>query len=212
MSVMMKYNFFRRFSFCKHSLFPVNFWIRVFPAVIPLTLFSCAHVISQFYPDTYYPQIKVYENKPLQFDLTFSGNWHISTDPNTMDKGSGSFARSLYNEGIDLLFVGSTFEGFHGTRGIAVNLNEPARDYAEYIRKINNKDIQNDKGLSDFEETDVEITRWIYDKYGFRFVEYFFNSDTYDIRISFWAKPDYFEKFLPVYEKIMSSLTITNGF
>ena len=55
------------------------------------------------------------------------------------------------------------------------------------------------------------MVKWVYDKSGFRFVEFFFNIGTYDIRVSFWTKPDLFEKFLPVYEQIISTLRVTRG-
>lgn len=185
--------------------------MRYFLLAASVFLLSCAPSMVQFYPDDYYPEDGIYENKPLRFIFTFSGNWQIETDPEKMDRSSRAFAGELQKSGVELLFIGSTVEGFHGTRGIAINLNEPAREYAEYIRRINKKDIDQDQGLIDFYAGDNPMVKWIYDKSGFRFVEFFFNIGTYDIRISFWTKPDLFEKFLPVYEQIISTLRVTRG-
>jgi hypothetical protein len=172
---------------------------------------ACAAPRRQFYPDSFYPQDGIYENKPLRFLLTFSGNWHLFTDPEEMDKGSREFAHELQKAGVELLFVGASAEALHGTRAIAANLNETPVDYAEQIQRINKDDVQNDQGLVDFLAGDHAMTKWVYDKAGFRFAEFFFCVGTYNIRIAFWTKPQLFEKFLPVYEEIVSSLTFTGG-
>jgi hypothetical protein len=174
-------------------------------------LFGCGVTVKQFYPDTFYREDQVYENKPLRFLLTFSGNWHLFTDPEEMDRDSRLHALELNKSGIELLFIGSTVEGLYGTRGIAVNLNEPGSEYAEYIHRINKDDITNDKGLVQFVAGKNSMVKWVYDKSEFRFVEFFFNIGTYDLRIAFWTRLALFEKFLPVFEEIMSTLTIING-
>ncbi len=176
-----------------------------------ILIVSCAAPVRQFYPDTYYPEDRVYENKPLRFVLQFQGNWEIITDPNAMDKNGRELAKRCAKSGVELLFVGTTAEGWHATRGMAVNFNEPAREYAEYVRKINAKEVQNDNGLTDMVVGRNSMIKWVYDKGNFRFAEYFFSIGTYDIRISFWTKSDLFEKFLPVYEAIISSLEVTGG-
>jgi hypothetical protein len=172
---------------------------------------SCTSNIKQFYPDSYFTEDKIYQNKPLRFILTFNGNWTLFTDPNKMDPGSRQFASLLNKSGAELLFVGATTEGLYGTRGIAVNLNEPVNDYAEYIRNVNKSDISNDRGIVEFIAGRNTMMKWIYDKNGFRFAEFFVNIDTYDIRIAFWTKIDLFDNFLPVFEEIMSTLSVTGG-
>ena len=52
------------------------------------------------------------------------------------------------------------------------------------------------------------MVTWRYAKDEFRFIEYFFSIDTYNMRIAFWTKPRIFDKFLPVYEEIMGTLSI----
>lgn len=181
---------------------------RLIVLLLPVILLSCASHIKQFYPDTFYGEDNIYENKSLHFTLTYRGNWVIFTDPEEMDKSSRQFAGDLQKSGVELLFVGASVEGQHGTRGIAVNLNEPTRDYAEYIRRINKDDVEKDQGLVDFYAGKNYMVKWIYEKSGFRFEEFFFNIDTYDIRVAFWSKPELFEKFTPVYEQIMSTLSV----
>jgi hypothetical protein len=177
-----------------------------------ILIFSfCASPIKQFYPDTYYDEDKIYENKPLRFALKYQGNWILFTDPNDMDAGSKELAKTMAKSGVELLFVGATVEGLHGTRGIAVNFNEPARDYAERIRSINRNEVQNDRGLTDMVLAKSSMVKWVYDKVDFRFAEFFFTIDTYDIRVTFWSRTAMFEKFLPVYEQIMSSLEVRSG-
>ena len=171
----------------------------------------CTAPIKQFYPDTYYPEDQIYENKPLHFVLRFQGNWVLFTDPRDMDKGSRDLAITMAKSGVELLFVGATVEGMHGTRGIAVNFNEPAHDYAKRIRDINRNDVQNDQGLTDMVLGTNSMVKWVYDKIDFRFAEFFFTIDTYDIRISFWSRSELFDKFLPVYEQMMTSLEVTGG-
>ena len=107
--------------------------------------------------------------------------------------------------------MGATVEGQHGTRGIAVNLNEPAREYAEQIREINKAEVQNDKGLTDMIVGSTELVKWVYDKADFRFAEFFINIGTYDIRIAFWSRLELFEKFLPLYEEMISSIEVRGG-
>jgi len=169
----------------------------------------CAAPLKQFYPDTYYPEDKIYENKPLHFVFKFQGNWVLFTDPNEMDKGSKELAATMAKSGAELLFVGATVEGMHGARGIAVNFNEPPHEYAERIRAINRNEVQDDQGLTDMVLGNNAMVKWVYDKADFRFAEFFFTIDTYDIRISFWSHSSLFDKFLPVYEQMMSSLEVT---
>ena len=173
---------------------------------------GCSSTIKQFYHDSFFPEDNIYQNKSLRFVLTFTGNWNIITDPNKMDKGSREFAATLNKSGVELLFVGSTVEGLHGTRAIAANLNEPVREYAEYIRKVNLPDIENDQGLVPFVTDRASMFKWIYDKSGFRFAEFFVNIGTYDIRIAFWTKTELFDNFLPVFEGIISTISTINGF
>lgn len=177
--------------------------------VTVLLLASCAAPIKQFYPDTYYEEDHIYENKPLGFNLKFDDNWIVITDPNMMSPGLKSLAKSYYKAGAELLFVGSTLEGFLAVRGLAVNLNEPTPDYAARIRDLNKKDISNDQGLTEIIEGRNSMIKWVYDKSGFRFVDFIFTINTYDIRISFWCLPENFDKFLPVFERIMSTLQVT---
>jgi hypothetical protein len=183
---------------------------RLFPAPLIALLF-CAAPVRQFYPDAYFPEDRIYQNKPLRFILRFEGNWTLFTDPAELDKATRSFAAALAKSGVELLFVGATTEGMHGTRGMAVNLNEPAMEYAAHIRRINAGDVRNDQGLTEFIAGRNSMVKWVYDKAEFRFAEFFFAIDTYDIRIAFWSRTDFFENFLPVYESIMSSLEMTGG-
>jgi hypothetical protein len=176
-----------------------------------LLLCFCAAPLRQFYPDTYYEEDGIYENKPLRFVMKFQGNWILFTDPQEMDKGSRALARTFAKSGYELLFVGATVEGTHGTRGIAVNLNEPAKDYAEQIRLINKAEVQNDKGLTEMIAGRMALVKWVYDKADFRFAEFFINIGTYDIRIAFWSRHELFEKFLPVYEEMISSIEVRGG-
>ena len=187
------------------------------PRILPVLaacvmLVSCAAPMKQFYPDAYYPEDRLYENKPLHFIMRFTGDWDIITDPNEMGKETKEVARQFAKSGVELLFIGATTEGFHVVRGQAVNLNEPTKDYADYIRRISAKDVQNDQGLTEMVFGKNEMVKWIYDKGGSRIVEFIFTIDTYDIRIAFGTRIEFFEKFLPVYEAIMSSLQVTGGF
>ncbi len=167
---------------------------------------GCAARIEQFYPDSYFNQDGVYENRPLGFSLTFRGNWSITEDPADMQGSTREFARELQAQGAELLFAGSTAEGTQGVRGIAVNLNMPALEYARKIRAINQDAVNADSGLTEVQIDGARLIKWEYGISEFRFVEFFFTADTYDIRIAFWARPDIFTRFEPVYYDIISSL------
>ncbi len=175
-----------------------------------LTLLSCSLQLKRFYPGDYYSEDNIYQNKILKFTITYDSNWQLWTDPATMNRGSRKFARQLQKSGIELLFIGSSAEKYLGTRAIAVNLNEPALEYAEYIRRLNLPDVKNDQGLLEITNGRIEMVRWIYEKHGFSFIEYFFNSGTFDVRIAFWTRKEFFKNFLPVFESIMGSLMLTD--
>ncbi|MFP4681966.1 MAG: hypothetical protein ACLFQB_15950 [Chitinispirillaceae bacterium] len=162
--------------------------------------------VKQFYPDHFYSSEGIYENKPLGFTLIYKGNWHLVIDPEDMSRPNRSFARELNENGLELLFVGTTAEGYHGTRAIAANLNEPIMEYAEKIRKLNLPDNENDLGLTVCTDVRLPVVKWVYDRSGFRFVEYYFRVDTHNIRVAFWSTPEMFEKFAPVYEEVINSL------
>jgi hypothetical protein len=176
-----------------------------------LLLCFCAAPLRQFYPDTYYEADGIYENKPLRFVMKFQGNWILFTDPKEMDKGSRALAKTFARSGYELLFVGASVEGQHGTRGIAVNLNEPPKEYAEQVRELNKAEVQNDKGLTEMIVGQMALVKWVYDKADFRFAEFFINIGTYDIRIAFWSRKELFEKFLPSYEEMIGSIEVRGG-
>ncbi len=175
-------------------------------------LLLCAPQIRQFYPDAFFPEDNVYENKSLGFLLTFRGNWSIITDPSEMNKTYRSFAGKLQKAGAELLFMGSTVDGLYGVKAIAINLNEPPMEYARYIRDVNKSEVENDTEPVDFFAGGNPMVKWIYDKSGYRFVEFFFVVDTYDIRLSFWTRRQLFSGFLPVFEEIAATLTPLSRF
>ncbi len=166
----------------------------------------CIAPIKEFYPDSYFNEDHIYQNKPLRFSLNFQANWNIDTDPNQMDRPLKKLAGSFQKQGTELLFVGSTPDGMQGVRGVAINLNLSSREYAKNYRDINKNAMTTDSGLVDIVINNVPMVKWIYSKYDFRFIEFFFTIDTYTVRIAFWSKPHIFKRFLPVYFTIMSSL------
>lgn len=182
--------------------------LRTVPVLSLFLLLYCAPAIKQFYPGSYFPEDRTYQNKTLGFSLTYRGSWEITTDPNEMSKTSRECARDLHKSGAELLFNGSTVENTQGTRCIAVNLNEPCNEYAEQIRRINKDQIDSDSGCSPDTINGIPMIVWKYITEDFRFVEYFFTIDTYDIRVAFWTKPSLFDKFLPVYNEIMGTLSM----
>lgn len=184
-------------------------YLRCFLIFCCLLSLTCTSQLIQFYPDDYYPEDSVYQNRILKFLITYDNNWHLFTDPVVMDKDSRKFAADLQKSGIELLYIGASSEKYLGTRAIAVNLNEPAEDYAGYIRKLNRNGVEKDQGLFEFTNGRVEMVKWVYEKSGYSFVEFFFNVQTFDIRIAFWTRTEFFNNFLPVFESIISTLTIT---
>ena len=172
-------------------------------------LVNCAGPLRQFYPDTYFEEDQLYENKPLHFLLQFKGNWELITDPNEFGSSILPLAKQARKEGRELLFVGATAEGRHVVTGMVSNANEPAHDYAEIVRRINKDNVENDQGLTDMIVGRNSMVKWIYDKGNSRIVEFIFVIDTYDIRIIFGTPKELFDKFLPVYEEIMTSLQVT---
>ncbi len=169
-------------------------------------LLACAAPLKEFYPDSYFAEDGVYQNKPLRFSLTFRGTWYLITDPDDMRGSTRQFARDLRERSAELLFVGATAEGTQGVRGIAINLNVGQREYAEKIHTLNAPDVDEDFGLTETILDGMPMVRWDYRVGEFRFVEFFFTLDTYNLRIAFWTRPSVFERFEPVYLDIMSSL------
>lgn len=173
---------------------------------------GCSSSLPQFYPDSFFSEDNVYQNKPLRFSLTFVGNWIIETDPNNMDPSSKGLAQEMQKRGAELLFIGITSEATQGVRAIAAHLNYPVREYAEEIRKVNKPNIEADSGIIDMVIKNHELVKWEYVSSGFRHIEFFFHLDTYNIRIAFFSKPHIFENFLPIYYRIISSLAFIEQF
>ena len=187
-------------------------FLKPWGAALLSVLLFCAAPIRQFYPDHFFPEDNVYKNEGIGFLLTLRGKWNIVTDPNEMNRYYKAFAKTMQVAGGELLFMGSTVEELYGIKAVALNLNEPPEEYAEYIRDLNKSEVGSDSEPVDFIAGDHAMVKWVYDKSGYRFVEFFFVVDTYDIRLSFWTKPQLFENFLPVFEEIMSTLEFTSGF
>lgn len=171
-----------------------------------LYLLGCSAPIKQFYPDSYFKEDAVYQNKPLRFSLTFKENWVIDTDPNYMMRSLRSIAKEHQKLGGELLFIGGTVDGLQGVKGIAMNLNIPNDEYAESIQSINKSVITSDSGLSEIIINGYSMIKWTYTSHDHKFVEFFFTLDTYNLRIAFWALPSTLDRFYPVYLDIMSSL------
>lgn len=177
--------------------------------LLALSLAGCSAPIKQFYPDSYFNEDCIYQNKPLRFSLVFRESWNIYTDPNQMMRSLKKLAKEHQKEGRELLFVGTTVDGLQGVRGIAINLNASAKEYAEMYRNIkitDNEAISADSGLVEVVVNTIPMIRWSYTEYSHEFIEFFFTIDTYNIRIAFWAKPLFFKRFLPVYFSIISSI------
>ncbi len=186
--------------FCK----PARRILFFLPAVT-LLLLCCAPTINRYYPGRFFEQDNVYKNRPLRFTLAFEGNWNIQTSIEQMSRTNRNYAVELHENGLELLFVGSTVEGFHGTRAIAANFNKSALEHALHIQDLNAAFLDNDYGLEDFSDQ-REMIRWMYEKSGFLFTEYFFTLNTYNVRVTFWSLPEHFENFIAVYERIIGSL------
>ena len=172
-----------------------------------LFLVSCAEPIRNYFADSYFEQDRIYRNKALGFTLNYIGVWDIHTDANEMDADTRELARSLHTMAAELLFVGSTVEGSHGTRAIAANMNYDIQAYADTIRAINKESISADSGFSPFAVGSLAMVKWRYHIDAYEFVEFFFKVQTYNIRLAFWSRPDLFVKFLPVYEDIIRSIS-----
>jgi hypothetical protein len=124
-------------------------------------------------------------------------------------KDNKHYAKTLHESGAELLFIGFTVEKTQGTRCIVTNLNETDSEYAEEIRRINKNDVENESGCAFDTLNGTPMVIWKYSKSEFRFVEYFFSIDTYNIRVAFWTRPKLFDNFLPVYQGVMSTLAVS---
>lgn len=189
----------------------IRFLWKTVPLGAVLLLLSCSSSIKQYYPDFFHAEDDIYENGALHFLLVYKGNWQLYTSPQDMDKSSRDFAVQLNKRGAELLFVGATVEGLLGSRGIAINLNEPVLDYAKQVRELNKEDVQDDSGVVEFYAGTCPMAKWTYCMYNFRFAEFFINAGTYDVRIAFWTKKEAFDNFLPVFEEIISTISFTHG-
>jgi hypothetical protein len=183
--------------------------IKLVVVIICIALLSCTPSLKQYYPDTYYLEDSIYENKSLHFLITYSSVWYLFTEPEEFDQKTRQFYRQLHKSHMELLFAGATTDGLYGTRCISANYNLRIRTFAENIRQANRSDIENDQGLTEFYAGRNPAIKWVYDQNGFRFVEFFFKIDTHDIRISFWTKSKLFENYLSVFEQIISTFTVT---
>ncbi|MCX7726596.1 MAG: hypothetical protein N2053_07080 [Chitinispirillaceae bacterium] len=180
--------------------------------IITFLILLCSPIFHQFYSDYYYPEDKIYENKSIGFLLKFRGNWVIITEAEKMNHTYKKFAKTLQRAGGELLFVGYSVEGLYGVRSTAFNLNEDITTYLSSIRELNKEEISNPTEPEKFSSKDIEMLKWCYEMNGYKFVEFFFLVDTYNIRLSFWTKPHLFTNYLPVFEDIAASLTLTSLF
>lgn len=178
------------------------------PAMTVLLFAGCAGPIRQYFPDTFYVEDHIYENKPLGFAVIYPPNWKITTDPADMNRAGKKAALQFSREHRELLFMGSTIEGSQGTRGIVDNLNESNDEYLEGIRKANKTSIEKDLGSSDFEGNFVEMKRWDYLFCGMHFAEFLFKTGTYNVRIAFWCEPAMFKKFEPIFDATMNGIEL----
>jgi hypothetical protein len=174
---------------------------------IVLALSGCAAPLTEFYPDSYFTEDGVYDNKILGFALTFPRTWRLVTDPNAFNQSQKKLARILNRQGVDMLFLGSTSDGMQGARALAANLNLTTKEYFQRTWNANHVETSDDKGVSEMVIADIPVLRWEYSLFGLRYNEFFLTLGTCNLRIAFWATPDRFERFLPVYLEIMASIS-----
>lgn len=189
--------------------------MRLLFGLLLLGIAGCSAPIKQFYPDSYFKEDGVYQNKPLKFSLALKGAWNVYTDPNHMMRSLKKLAKEHQREGRELLFVGTTADGRQGIRGVAINLNASIEEYAEMYRNIktvDNNALSADSGMVETVVNSIPMIRWSYTEYGCQFIEFFFAVDTYNIRIAFWAQSAVFQRFLPVYFSIISSIEIISRY
>lgn len=168
----------------------------------------CAPRIEQLYSDSYGVEDRVYRNKTLGFALMYPRGWRLHTEPSDMSKAQRTVAKTLHKQGAELLFAGETLDGKQGTRGIAQNLNRTNESFLVGLRAANVLNIEQDHGSSAFMAGDVLSLKWEYTYRGLRFMEFLFRVGTYNVRIAFWAPPDRFDDFMPVYESTMATLSL----
>jgi hypothetical protein len=168
---------------------------------------GCAPALKEYYPDEYFAQDRIYSNRSLGFALAFNGAWEILTDAAQMSKAGRTVARQLQKQRQELLFVGSTTEGTQGTRAIAANANLDNKEYLRQVREANKELLEQDLGDKRFSTPEFSMIQWQYRYKGLHFVEFLFRSGSYNMRIAFWTTPALFERFLPLYEQMMMSVT-----
>jgi len=181
---------------------------RLFPAALSAALlFACSPPVGEYFPDHFFPQDRIYENRPLGFTLTFTGNWNIATEPRAMTPEYRAVARTLYESHAELLFLGYTAERSQGARGIVNNLNVDNEEYLSLIRRMYARNIGEDFGFDTVDAGQFETLAWHYTFNRIHFVEYLFRSGTYNVRIAFWTTAQLFPKFRPVYEEMIRTLS-----
>lgn len=168
---------------------------------------GCAPALKEYYADEYFAQDRIYRNRPLGFALAYSGAWEITTEAAQMSKAGRTVARQLQQQHQELLFVGVTAEGTQGTRAIAANANLDNHEYLLQVRQANKELLEHDLGDEPFNIPEFSMIKWQYRYKGLHFVEFLFRSGSYNVRIAFWTTPALFERFLPLYEEMMLSLT-----
>ncbi len=170
-------------------------------------LTSCAPQLKRFYDGHFYIEDAIYENKSLQFIITYKRGWYLFTEEYEMDNTTKALARSLHKRNQELLYAGATADGLYGSRCIASNFNFPVEQFAKNIRDANKSDVQKEYGLTQAVIGELPAYKWVYDQMGFRFVEYFFRINTCNIRIAFWTKSELFDYNISVFEDIISTMS-----
>ena len=152
-----------------------------------------------------------YKNYDIGMTVRFPGKWRIETDPRKMNRSARSFARSLGLFGSDLLFSGVTADGNQAVRCIVENANMTVSEYAEGVRKANRREVNDDSEMTVIEPGSGGPIRWEYSVGAYRFAEYFYKFDTYDIRMAFWTNRSTFERFRSVYDETAKAVKNVSG-
>ena len=163
----------------------------------------------QRYDGFYVKADSFYKNSDIGMTISFPGKWIIETDPRRMDRSARSFAKDLQAFGSDLLLSGVTADKNQAVRCIVENANLSAKEYAEDVRNANKADVLADSGISTLSQGGP--VRWEYSVGSYRFAEYFYQIDTYDIRMAFWTNNGTFERFKAVYDETAKGLKNVAG-
>ncbi len=180
-------------------------------AIVLVAVLAGCGEIKDVYSDRYIEEDFKYVNDTIGFSITFK-DWEVYPHISSMPKGAQKFAKSLRDQGAELIFVANSSNRLLTARATVEEMNLPLHQYYNLIYDINREQLEEGVSKDMITVGKTDMVKWIYKAAkSFTDQEYQVKKDKYNIRLSFWTTRSLFDDYKDDFHEIASTFRTTDN-